>query len=139
MSSKTALCVLVVLACCASLVIPASAQHFQQVQGSLASVSAGRNEVFGLDTQSEVWRFNPKTNAFAKIKKALLVEIAVGGGTLSQLDKVGGLNAKTEVYRFNYTSKFFVQITGELTQIAVGPGSQDDCPSTYSHNEHRVV
>jgi hypothetical protein len=119
--------VLLVLLCLASLVVPASAQHFQQVTGTLSSVSAGRNEVFGVDDHSVAWRFNPKTNAFAKIKKASLVQIKVGGGTVSQPDEVWGLNAKTEIYRFDYTSKTFVQITGELTQIAVGVGNQDDC------------
>ncbi len=119
--------VLVVLVCLAALVAPASAQHFQQVKGTLSSVSAGRNEVFGVDSHSVVWRFNPKTNAFAKVKKATLVSVAVGGGTLSQLDEVWGLNAGTEIFRFDYTSKTFVQITGELIQIAVGPGSQDNC------------
>ena len=119
--------VLLVLVCWATLVIPASAQHFQQITGTLASVSAGRNEVFGVDSHSVVWRLNPTKNAFTKIKKATLVNVAVGGGTLSQLDEVWGLNAKTEVFRFDYTSKTFVQITGELTDIAVGVGNQDDC------------
>jgi hypothetical protein len=119
--------VLMVLVSLAALVAPASAQHFQQVKGTLSSVSAGRNEVFGVDSHSVVWRFNPKTNGLAKVKKATLVSIAVGGGTLSQLDEVWGLNAGTEVFRFDYTSKAFVQITGELTQITVGVGNQDDC------------
>ena len=128
MSRKTARqMVVVVLVCCASLVVPASAQHFQQIPGTLSTVSAGRNEVFGVDSHSVVWRLNPKATAFVKVKQASLVSVAVGGGTLSQLDEVWGLNAKTEVFRFDYTSKTFVQITGELTQIAVGVGNQDDC------------
>jgi hypothetical protein len=127
MSRKTACFVLLVLTCWALFVVQASAQHFQQVAGSLTSVSAGRNEVFGVDSHSVAWRFNTKTSAFTKVKKASLVEVAVGGGTASQLDEVWGLNAKTEVFRFDYTSKTFVQITGELIQIAVGPGSQDNC------------
>jgi hypothetical protein len=119
--------VLLVLVCWAAFVVPASAQHFQQITGTLASVSAGRNEVFGVDSHAVVWRLNATKNAFTKVKKASLVQIAVGGGTLSQLDEVWGLNAKTEIFRFDYTSKTFVQITGELIQIAVGPGNQDDC------------
>jgi hypothetical protein len=108
--------------------LPASAQHFEQVTGTLASVSAGRNEVFGFDTHANVWRLNPKTNSFDKIKKALLVDIAVGGGTLSQLDDVWGLDAKFNVYRFNYTTKAFDQISGAvLTQITVGAGNEDQC------------
>src|ERR1700678_2069972 len=118
---------LVVLICWASLVVPASAQHFQQVKGTLAIVSAGRNEVFGLDTNAKVWRYHATSKSFGKIAGASLEQIEVGGGTLSQLDEVWGLNAKTEVYRFDYTSKTFLQITGELTQIAVGVGNQDKC------------
>src|SRR5580658_4815419 len=132
MSRKNVSCsVLLVLVCWASLVVPASAQHFQQVKGTLASVSAGRNEVFGLDAVSGVWRFNAKTSAFAKIKKASLVQVAVGGGTLSQLDEVWGLDAISGIHRFNYISKTFDQIGGvagvALQQIAVGPGNQDNC------------
>src|ERR1035438_9898056 len=72
MSLKTAFSVLVVLVCCASLVVPSSAQHFQEVKGSLAGISAGRNEIFGFDSNAAVWRFNLKTNAFSKIKQASL-------------------------------------------------------------------
>jgi hypothetical protein len=127
MSRKTVGFVLLVLTCWALSVVPASAQHFQQVTGTLSSVSAGRNEVFGVDSHSVVWRLNAKTNAFTKVKKSSLVEVAVGGGTVSQLDEVWGLNAKTEIFRFDYTSKTFLEIGGELTQITVGVGNQDDC------------
>jgi len=127
MSRKSACSVVLVLICWASLVVPASAQHFQQVKGTLASVSAGRNEVFGLDGQNAVWRFNAKTSAFAKIKKVSLFDIAVGGGTLAQLDEVWGLDASGGIHRFNYTTNTFDPVDGTLTQIAVGAGNQDDC------------
>ena len=129
MSRKTAYpIVLLVLVCWALLVVPASAQQFQAVKGTLAGVSAGRNEVFGFDVHAAVWRFNPKTSAFTKIKGASLFQLAVGGGTVSQLDEVWGVEGNLNVYRFNYTTKVFDQISGaSLEQIAVGEGTQDSC------------
>jgi hypothetical protein len=127
MSRKIAPCsILSVLVGCASLIVPASAQHFKQVKGSLTSVSAGRNEVFGIDSGDQVWRYSASSKSFSKIAKVSLTHVAVGGGTLSQKDEVWGFNADF-VYRFNYSKKEFVQIPGILTQITVGPGNQDDC------------
>ena len=115
------------LVCWASLVVPASAQHFKQVKGSLTSVSAGRNEVFGIDGKNQVWRYEPSSKSFSKIAKASFNAMAVGGGNLSQLDEVWGVNASQDVYRFNYRTKEFVQVPGVIYQIAVGVGNQDDC------------
>ncbi len=127
MSRKAAFCsILSVLAGCTSLIVPASAQHFKQVKGSLTSVSAGRNEVFGIDVDANVWRYSASSKSFSKIPKVSLTHIAVGGGTLSQNDEVWGFNANF-VYRFNYSKKEFVQIPGILTQMTVGVGNQDDC------------
>ena len=120
--------VLLVLVCWASLVVPASAQHFQQVKGALAGVSAGRNEVFGFDVHANVWRYHATTDSFSKIANASLFQLAVGGGTLSQLDEVWGIEGNLNVYRFNYSTKVFDQIPGAvLEQIAVGEGTQDSC------------
>jgi hypothetical protein len=128
MSRKTAYCsVLPVLVCWASLIVPASAQHFQQVTGSLVSVSAGRAEVFGYDAEGAVWRYAPGTKSFAKIANAFLVDIAVGGGTDSQPDAVWGVNSSDSVYKFNFVTKAFDAIPGVLTQISVGVGNQDNC------------
>jgi Tectonin domain len=125
----SALLVLLVLVCCAGTVVPASAQEFVQVKGTLDSVAAGRNEVFGIDTSHRVWRYHATTKSFGKIANASLSQIAVGGGTLSQLDEVWGLNANGSIYRFNYTSKAFAQVPGVLTQITVGIGVTDGCHS----------
>jgi hypothetical protein len=76
-----------------SLALPASAQHFQQVKGTLASVSAGRNEVFGVDTHGNVWRYHAASKSFGKIAGASLDQVAVGGGTHSQLDEALPNNA----------------------------------------------
>src|SRR5580698_9565845 len=119
--------VLMVLVCLAALVAPASAQHFQQIKGTLSTVSAGRNEVFGLDSQSAVWRLSLATKSFVQIPSASLVDIAVGGGTLAQRDEVWGVNATGGIYRFNYSTGNFNKTSGVLTQITVGVGSQDSC------------
>ncbi len=122
--SKT---VLLILVCWALLAVPVSAQHFEQVKGTLTSVAVGRNEVFGIDSKSAVWRYNASTKSFRKIAKAKLSQIVVGGGTLSQLDEVWGIDESLNIYRFNYSSKAFDQIPGVLSQITVGPGYEDNC------------
>jgi hypothetical protein len=128
MSRKTG-CFRVVLAliCWASFIVPSSAQQFLQVKGTLTSVSAGRNEVFGVDAKAAVWRYHATTKSFGKIAKASLVNVVVGGGALSQLDEVWGLAANGNVYRFDYTTKAFVSLGSSLAQIVVGVGYQDKC------------
>src|SRR5271168_5223966 len=119
--------VLLVLVCCAGLVVPASAQQFLQVKGTLTSVSAGRNEIFGVDSKAVVWRYHATPRSFGKVAKASLVNVVVGGGTVSQLDEVWGLGANGDVYRFNYSTKAFDPIGNSLAQIVVGVGYQDSC------------
>jgi hypothetical protein len=97
--------VLLVLVCWFSLIVPASAQHFQQVKGTLFGVSAGRNEVFGFDIHSNVYRYHATTGSFAKIANVKFFQLAVGGGTLSQLDEVWGIEGNLNGYRFNYSTK----------------------------------
>jgi virginiamycin B lyase len=116
-----------VLFCWASLVAPASAQHFKQVNGTLTQVVAGRNEVFGFDSKFAVWRFNATKKSFLKIAGASLVKVAVGGGSVSQLDDVWGLDIDGHVFRFKYSTKTFAAQGGSLTQIVVGVGNQDNC------------
>jgi hypothetical protein len=120
--------VLLVLICSTLLAVSATAQHFQQVKGTLTFVAAGRNEIFGYDTHAAVWRYHPTTKSFGKIAGASLFQLAVGGGTVSQLDEVWGIDVSLNVYRFNYSTKTFNQIPGAaLSQIAVGEGTQDNC------------
>jgi hypothetical protein len=108
--------------------LPASAQHFERVKGTLASVSAGRNEAFGVDTHGKVWRYHAASKSFGKTSGVLLDQVAVGGGTLSQLDEVWGIDGSRNVYRFNYTTKAFDQIPGvTFRQIVVGVGNEDQC------------
>jgi hypothetical protein len=123
------------LICSTAAVIPASAQHFEQMEGALTQVAAGRNEVWGLDG-SEIYRFNANSKKFAKIKGSL-AQIAVGGGTLTQLDEVWGINSSGDVYRYDFSTKSLVFIAGgkecptcfpvAYSQIAAGPGYEDSC------------
>src|SRR5208283_5092184 len=64
-----ALC-LYLLICSTAAVVPAAAQHFQQMNGSLSQIAAGRNEAWGLNSSGEIYRFNAKTRKFAQIKIA---------------------------------------------------------------------
>jgi hypothetical protein len=131
MSRKNALWkVVLILMPWTSLVVPASAQHFEQVTvkggGTLAHVAAGRNEVFGLESSGAIWRYNSSTTSFDRIKGSLQ-QIAVGGGTRWQLDQIWGIT-RGEVYQFNYTTKVFDHISAPaISQIAVGEGVEDSC------------
>lgn len=114
--------------CWAATVVPASAQHFKRIPGSLAQVAAGRNEVWGLDASSQVYRFNSGTTTFAKIPGTLkLTHIAVGGGTALQTDQVWGVDATGKIYKFNFKTNTFAHIPGTLAQIVVGEGDHDKC------------
>jgi virginiamycin B lyase len=118
--------VVLILMSWASFVIPASAQHFEQVTGTLVSVAAGRNEVFGLSSGGAIWRYDASTQAFNRIAGSLQ-QVAVGGGSLSQLDEVWGITGGA-VYHFNYTTGVFDHVAAPaLSQIAVGEGVEDNC------------
>jgi hypothetical protein len=133
--SRTKLGFLIYLAliCSIAAVIPASAQHFQQMAGSLTQIAAGRAEVWGLDG-SQPYRFNPNTHKFVKISGSL-TQIAVGGGSLLEPDQVWGINASGLVYQYNFSTKAFVYVTGGIeckfclydsfTQLVVGEGDED--------------
>jgi len=117
------------LICGTLLIAPASAQHFQQINGTFVSVAAGANQVFAIDNFFKVWRFNATKQSFDKIKGAKLGQIAVGGGSLFQPDEVWG-QANGEVYHYNYATKTFDEIPGVLlSSITVGLGNHtlDNC------------
>ena len=109
-----------------SLVVPVSAQHFRQVTGTLTQVAAGRNEVFGIGTSNQIYRYNAATKAFGQIPGSL-TQVAVGGGSLSQKDEVWGVGTSGQIYHFNYGTKTFTQVTGSLAHIVVGEGEADNC------------
>ena len=114
------------LVCLTAAVVPASAQHFQQITGTpLSQIAAGRKEVWGL-YNSRVYRFNPGTKTFGQIPGSLS-QIAVGGGTLMQPDEVWGLDASGLVYRFNVSTDAFDGYPYAFSTIAVGGGYKDNC------------
>ena len=107
----------------AATTVPARAQHFEQIPGSLTQIAAGRAEVWGLNG-SEVFRFDSSSKKFNQISGSL-VQIAVGGGSLLQRDQVWGVNAAGTVYRFDFSKNAFARMPGKLNQIAVGKGNAD--------------
>jgi len=130
---RFALCLMLI---CWTAVIPASAQHFRQIPGTVDYVFAGRAEVWGVQCTeafcitSKVYRFNSSTKKFAEIPGAPNIQnIAVGGGTVLQPDEVWGLDNDTnDVYRFNFSKNAFVKVPGiSLFQITVGEGYEDKC------------
>jgi hypothetical protein len=127
MSRKSAgLSVVFVLICWGVVVVPASAQHFQRMAGSLTQVAVGRNEVWGINASNQTYRFSPGNKQFLQIPVSL-IQVAVGGGTLLQNDEVWGINASGAIYRFNFSTKKLVQVPGVLAQIAVGEGDEEKC------------
>jgi len=118
---------MMLLLCLAALVVPATAQHFKQVTGftgSMASVAAGRSEVWGVNTSGQVFRL--AGTKFVSVP-GTLSQIVVGGGTLLQKDEIWGLDASGNVFHFSYGKKSFIQLPGLLSQIAVGEGDIDSC------------
>jgi Tectonin domain len=133
------LCLLLI--CCAAVVVPASAQHFQQITGSLKRVAVGYAEVWGLNG-SQIYRFNPGTKTFGQIPGSF-TQVAVGGGTLLQRDEVWGLDPSGHIFRFNFSTKAFAYVPGvrwgccrpglQLSQIAVGEGDEQLFGSDICH------
>jgi len=123
--------IMMLLLCMAALIVPAQAQHFQQVTGftgSMLQVAAGRSEVWGINTSGNVFRL--VGSKFVSVSGALS-KIAVGGGTAFQKDDIWGLDESGNIFRFDYGTKSFTQIpptlAGSLEQIAVGVGYNDGC------------
>src|SRR5580698_7622977 len=112
--------------CWAALVVPASAQQFVSVPGTLTKVAAGQKEVWGVNASQQVFRYNATKAEFLRVA-GKLTQVAVGGGNLRQNDAIWGLNAGSEVFQYNFSSSTLVQVVGELTQITVGDGDTDSC------------
>ena len=112
--------------CCSAAGIPAYAQHFMQIPGSLTQIAVGRAEVWGLNG-SNIYRFNAGQQKFNQITGSL-AQIAVGGGSLLQQDEVWGVNAAGQVFQYNLNLNEFDFVPGtSLNQIAVGEGDMDNC------------
>src|SRR5262245_47466052 len=89
------------LVCLAIHVVPASAQFFERIPGSLVQVAAGTYEVWGINAAQQIYRFNRNTQLFEQIPGGL-VQISVGGGQFGGPgDSVWGINAAQQIYWFN--------------------------------------
>jgi Tectonin domain len=124
--TKIRLAVCFTLICWIAAAVPASAQHFQQMKGSLTQIAAGRNEVWGLNGPA-IYRFHPGTKTFVQVSGALS-QIAVGGGSLLRPDEVWGTDGQ-DVWRFNLsTNSRTLETPGVnifFNQVAVGEGDED--------------
>jgi Tectonin domain len=116
---------LIVVICWIAIGIPAMAQHFKQITGSLTQIAVGRAEVWGLNG-SKVYRFDSSKESFNEVSGSL-AHIAVGGGTLLQKDEVWGVSASGTVYRFNFSKNSLSKVSGDLVQIVVGEGDYENC------------
>lgn len=115
------------IVCWAGVIGPASAQEFKAVTGTLTEVAAGRNEVWGLDGNHNVYRFSTTGQKFNKLGTVLLTQISVGGGSLMQNDEIWGVNTAGHIFQFNYTTGKLTQIPGGLVTVVVGEGDTDSC------------
>jgi hypothetical protein len=148
--SRTKLSVMICLTliCWTAAVVPAAAQYFIQLQGSLSYVAAGHNEVWGLQFPGGlIYRLNP-SGTFYQVPGSLS-QIAVGGGALFtggasglgiQPDEVWGVNG-AGVFSFSlacasppysnqcpvYTQHNPPGAATYFSQIAVGEGDLDSC------------
>jgi tectonin-like protein len=127
---RFALCL--ILTCWTAAVIPASAQHFKQIDPSgpqLSYLAAGRSEVWGLHFPGgQIYRLNPSTNKFVQVPGSLS-QVAVGGGSRLQPDQVWGVNG-AGVFSFNLSTNAYTPhnppgSTTYFNQIAVGDGDED--------------
>src|SRR5262249_49104319 len=82
------------------------------VAGQLSSLSIGGGEVWGINSSSQVFRFNSATQSGWTQIPGALTSLAVGA------DGVWGINASQQVFQFNPATRAFVQIPN-ATLIAI--------------------
>ena len=99
----------------------AQAQHMQLIPGAtLSQLAVGSPwNIWGVNSAHQIFRFNPVTHSFGQVAGSL-VQIAVGGGNMQQLDAVWGVNSNQQVFQYNGMG--WVQISGSLTSVSVGTG-----------------
>ena len=124
---------------------------FDQVPGSLTSLTVGGGDMWGLNGNGQIFRFNFATGGFDQLP-GLLTQITVGPngfwglfdtqiyefydniqnfsqlpGVLTQIQAGGngvwGLNSSGFIYRLEPSTSTFVQIPGTLARISVGSGA----------------
>jgi hypothetical protein len=71
------------VSCWAAVTVPASAQQFEPVTGTLIKVAAGRQEVWGVNVSQQVFRYNATQGKFVHVA-GKLTQVAVGGGKMTR-------------------------------------------------------
>jgi hypothetical protein len=82
-------------------------------------VGGGGAAVWGINSSSEIFRFDFTAQAFKRVP-GVLKSIAVGGPPAGPIG-VWGVNAADDIFQFNGSK--FVQVSGSLSKIAVFGGS----------------
>jgi len=93
--------------------------RFVQVPGALAQVAvARRDEVWGVNSSSDVFRFNPLSGRFDAVPGAPKLEVIAVANAETQAE-VMGINALSDIFRLNPATRQFDQIPGKLEQLHV--------------------
>jgi hypothetical protein len=114
---------------------------FSQVAGSLDGIEVGPGyqdrchpyEVWGLNTGSQIYRYNYCTNNFVQ-EPGFLCDIHVGGGD------IWGAECGPNVYRFDFSTDAFDQITDPFVafpQLTVGPDGVVWAIDTFNSEVYR--
>ena len=82
----------------------------------LIQIAVGVNDVWGINSSSEVFRYDPRTGGFNQVGSDS-DQVAAGG------DGVWLIAGANEIWRFDSSPETFVEITGSLKSVAVGSGA----------------
>src|SRR6516162_2971111 len=105
-----------VLMFCTTLpTVPARAQTFADVSGSLKQISASSDGtvVYGVNSSNQVWSLSGST--WTKLAGISLSQVSVGSASA-----VWGVDPTGAVYHFNPATNSFQKMPGTLTEISAG-------------------
>jgi len=100
-------------------------QKFVQVPGSLEQIAVGDFEgraVWGVNANSDVFKFNPTSGAFEQVTGKLVSISAAGPSVAGNPPSVWGINANSDIFTFNASTGAFEQVPGKLVSISAGRG-----------------
>jgi hypothetical protein len=95
---------------------------FNQTSGLLSQIAVGPGyiddchpyEVWGINSASDIFRYDFCTDEFVEISGAL-TQISVGGG------EVWGVNTSDKAFKLDFATLTFNAVPGKYTQVSVGP------------------
>jgi len=91
--------------------------NFGQSPGKLTQISVHGGDIWGINASQDVFRFDGNSSTFKQVP-GKLIQIAVDNRPGLSTPAVWGIDAAQNIFFYNGTQ--FVQIPGQLTQIAVG-------------------